>query len=61
MLIAQLSELQTPEGQALDLTLTTNGSLLTRKAPALQQAGLKRITISLDGLSDTVFRQMNDV
>ena len=61
VLIAQLSELQTPEGQALDLTLTTNGSLLTRKAPALQQAGLKRITISLDGLSDTVFRQMNDV
>ena len=43
VLIAQLSELQTPEGQALDLTLTTNGSLLARKAPALQQAGLKRI------------------
>jgi len=61
VLIAQLSELQTPEGQALDLTLTTNGSLLARKAPALQQAGLKRITISLDGLNDTVFRQMNDV
>jgi cyclic pyranopterin phosphate synthase len=61
VLIAQLSALQTPQGQALDLTLTTNGSLLTRKAPALQQAGLKRITISLDGLNDTVFRQMNDV
>ena len=61
VLIAQLSELRTPEGHALDLTLTTNGSLLARKAPALKQAGLKRITVSLDGLSDAVFRQMNDV
>jgi cyclic pyranopterin phosphate synthase len=61
VLIAQLSQLRTPEGQALDLTLTTNGSLLARKAQALKDAGLKRITISLDGLSDTVFRQMNDV
>lgn len=61
VLIAQLSQLRTPEGQPLDLTLTTNGSLLARKAQALKEAGLKRITISLDGLSDTVFRQMNDV
>ncbi len=61
VLIAQLAELRTPEGQPLDLTLTTNASLLGRKAQALKQAGLKRITISLDGLSDPVFRQMNDV
>ncbi|NBY03824.1 MAG: radical SAM protein, partial [Betaproteobacteria bacterium] len=61
VLIAQLAALRTPEGQALDLTLTTNASLLGRKALALKQAGLKRITISLDGLSDPVFRQMNDV
>jgi GTP 3',8-cyclase len=45
-----------------DLTLTTNGSLLTReKARALAAAGLERITISLDSLDDAVFRAMNDV
>jgi cyclic pyranopterin phosphate synthase len=45
-----------------DLTLTTNGSLLTReKAEALRDAGLRRITISLDSLDDEVFRRMNDV
>jgi cyclic pyranopterin phosphate synthase len=45
-----------------DLTLTTNGSLLTReKARALREAGLRRITISLDSLDDAVFRAMNDV
>jgi cyclic pyranopterin phosphate synthase len=60
-LIAQLSALRTPEGNALDLTLTTNGSLLQRKAQALKAAGLQRVTVSLDGLDDTVFRRMNDV
>ena len=45
----------------LDLTLTTNGSLLTRKAQALKAAGLQRITVSLDALDDAAFRQMNDV
>src|ERR1051325_1465858 len=45
-----------------DLTLTTNGSLLTRqKARALRDAGLRRITISLDSLDDAVFKAMNDV
>jgi len=45
-----------------DLTLTTNGSLLTReKARTLRDAGLRRITISLDSLDDVVFRRMNDV
>src|SRR5258708_4000975 len=45
-----------------DLTLTTNGSLLTReKARALRSAGLQRITISLDSLDDATFRSMNDV
>ena len=45
-----------------DLTLTTNGSVLTReKAQALNDAGLNRITISLDSLDDAVFRAMNDV
>jgi cyclic pyranopterin phosphate synthase len=45
----------------LDLTLTTNGSLLPRKAPALAGAGLRRVTVSLDSLDDDVFRAMNDV
>ncbi len=45
-----------------DLTMTTNGSLLTReKARALKDAGLDRISISLDSLDDAVFRAMNDV
>src|SRR5439155_11839616 len=45
----------------LDLTLTTNGSLLVQKANALAAAGLKRITVSLDSLDDATFRAMNDV
>ncbi|MBO9688531.1 MAG: GTP 3',8-cyclase MoaA [Mitsuaria chitosanitabida] len=60
-LIAQLSEIRTPEGLPLDLTLTTNGSLLARKAQALKDAGLQRITVSLDALDDAIFRRMNDV
>ena len=60
-LIAQLAELRTPDGQPLDLTLTTNASLLARKAAALKAAGLSRVTISLDALDDAVFRRMNDV
>lgn len=44
-----------------DLTLTTNGSLLAAQAQALKDAGLKRITVSLDSLDDTIFRRMNDV
>ncbi len=45
----------------LDLTLTTNGSLLSEKARALRAAGLARVTVSLDSLDDAVFRAMNDV
>ena len=61
VLIEQLAALRTPDGQPLDLTLTTNGSLLARKAKSLKAAGLKRVTVSLDGLDDAVFRAMNDV
>ena len=61
VLIAQLAALKTLDGQDLDITLTTNGSLLARKAQALKSAGLKRVTVSLDGLDDVVFKQMNDV
>jgi GTP 3',8-cyclase len=45
----------------LDVTLTTNGALLASKAEALAQAGLSRVTVSLDSLDDEVFRAMNDV
>jgi cyclic pyranopterin phosphate synthase len=45
----------------LDLTLTTNGSLLPQKAQALRDAGLRRVTVSLDSLDDEVFTAMNDV
>lgn len=60
-LIALLSKLQTPSGRRIDLTLTTNGSLLKRKAQTLADAGLKRVTVSLDALDDARFRAMNDV
>jgi cyclic pyranopterin phosphate synthase len=45
----------------LDVTLTTNGALLAQKAQALADAGLSRVTVSLDSLDDEVFRAMNDV
>jgi len=55
-LIAMLAQIPN-----LDITLTTNGALLAQKAEALKDAGLQRITVSLDSLDDTVFRTMNDV
>lgn len=61
ILIEQLAALRTTEGRPLDITLTTNGSLLERKARDLKAAGLRRVTVSLDGLDDAVFRAMNDV
>jgi cyclic pyranopterin phosphate synthase len=45
----------------LDLTLTTNGALLAAKARSLKDAGLQRVTVSLDSLDDAVFGAMNDV
>jgi cyclic pyranopterin phosphate synthase len=55
-LVAMLAEIP-----GMDLTLTTNGSLLAKKAAVLKAAGLNRITVSLDSLDDSVFRAMNDV
>ncbi|HLA08181.1 MAG TPA: GTP 3',8-cyclase MoaA [Anaerolineales bacterium] len=55
-LVAMLSDI--PD---LDLTLTTNGSLLAAQAQALKDAGLKRVSVSLDSLDDAVFKVMNDV
>jgi len=48
-------------GLDAELTLTTNASLLPRKAQALRDAGLSRITVSLDAMDDATFRAMNDV
>lgn len=61
VLIAMLAKIRTPSGKQLDLTLTTNGSILRKKAAALKAAGLHRITVSLDGLDDAIFKKMNDV
>lgn len=60
-LIEMLSKLTTPDGHPLDLTLTTNASLLARKAQSLKDAGLQRVTVSLDALDDATFHKMNDV
>jgi cyclic pyranopterin phosphate synthase len=61
LLIAMLAKLTTVQGKPLDITLTTNASLLAKKAQALKDAGLQRVTVSLDALDDTIFRRMNDV
>jgi cyclic pyranopterin phosphate synthase len=61
MLIAMLADLRTIDGDPLDLTLTTNGSLLKKKAQTLKNAGLTRVTVSLDSLDDATFKRMNDV
>ena len=55
VLIGMLSQL------GAEITLTTNASLLPRKAQALADAGLDRITVSLDAMDDATFRAMNDV
>ncbi|EJM95976.1 GTP 3',8-cyclase MoaA [Herbaspirillum sp. YR522] len=60
-LVAMLAALRTADGSEVDLTLTTNGTLLRQKAQALKDAGLKRVTVSLDSLDDAGFRRMNDV
>ncbi len=61
VLVEMLAKIRTTTGSPLDLTLTTNGSILRRKAAALKAAGLQRLTISLDGLNDGIFKKMNDV
>jgi cyclic pyranopterin phosphate synthase len=55
-LIEQLAAIE-----GLDLTLTTNGSLLPQKAALRRDAGLRRVTVSLDSLDDKTFQAMNDV
>jgi len=61
VLIEMLTTLKTPDGKPLDIALTTNASLLSRKAQVLKAAGLQRVTVSLDSLDEAIFRDMNDV
>ena len=48
-------------GLDVDLALTTNGSMLAKRAETLKEAGLRRVTVSLDSLDNDVFKAMNDV
>ena len=60
-LIGMLAQLKTPDGRNIEITLTTNGSILAQKAQSLKDAGLARVTVSLDSLDDDTFRRMNGV
>ncbi|CAG9226179.1 GTP 3',8-cyclase [Paraburkholderia tropica] len=60
-LIERLARMTTLKGKPLDIALTTNGSLLGARARGLRDAGLSRVTVSLDALDDAVFRRMSDV
>src|SRR5512140_699683 len=60
-LIAMLASISGPSGRPLDLTLTTNGSALRALARPLADAGLRRVTVSLDSLDDAVFGAMNGI
>ena len=57
-LVAQLAVFRTPQGELVEVTMTTNGALLAAKAQALKDAGLSRITVSVDGLHQDTFQRM---
>jgi len=59
-LVEKLARLRTLDGKPVDLAMTTNGAILARKAQSLKEAGLSRITVSLDALDDAIFKKMND-
>jgi len=59
-LIEKLATITDVEGKAIDIAMTTNGVLLARKAQTLKDAGLARLTVSLDGLSQETFARMSD-
>jgi cyclic pyranopterin phosphate synthase len=61
VLVRMLARLRTADGQAPDLAMTTNGSVLAQKAQVLKDAGLSRVTVSLDSLREETFQAMNDV
>ncbi len=60
-LISRLAALRTPDWERIEIALTTNGSALAVKAQALKDAGLDRLTVSVDTLDDELFQRMNDV
>jgi len=60
-LVRMIAVLKTPDGRDVDIALTTNGSALQVKAQSLKDAGLRRVTVSLDSLDDATFKAMNDV
>ena len=59
-LIEKLARLPCADGKSVEVAMTTNGVLLARKAQSFKDAGLARLTVSLDGLSDATFRRMSD-
>ena len=59
-LIEKLARLTCADGQPVEIAMTTNGVLLAKKAQTLKDAGLTRLTVSLDGLSEETFRRMSD-
>ena len=60
-LVAKLKALETPTGKSLEVAITTNAAILGRKAQALKTAGLDRVTVSLDALTEDLFQAINDV
>ena len=60
VLIEMLSRLRTTEGEPIEIALTTNATLLEQKAQSLKDAGLQRVTVSLDALEDERFQDMSD-
>jgi cyclic pyranopterin phosphate synthase len=59
-LIEKLARLHSTSGKSIEIALTTNGVLLSKKARLLKDAGLSRLSVSLDGLSEETFRRMSD-
>lgn len=60
-LVAKLKAIETPTGNSLEVAMTTNAAILGRKAKALKAAGLDRVTVSLDALTEDLFQAINDV
>lgn len=60
-LVERLAALRTPSGDPIDIAMTTNGSILAKKARSLAEAGLKRVTVSLDAIDEDIFQGFNDV
>ena len=60
-LVAKIKMVNTPTGKPLEVAMTTNAAILGRKAEALKAAGLDRVTVSLDALSEPLFQAINDV